>query len=463
MLPIQLYNTLSRKKEPFQPLKKNRLSFYSCGPTVYNFAHIGNLRTYILNDLIKRTFIFNSYQVKHIMNITDVGHLVSDADEGEDKMEKARKREGKSAWDIAKFYTTAFKKDCQNLNILPPTKYVPATSCITEQLKLVKLLWQQGYLYKTTDGLYFDSTKIEHYGELAKLDIANLKAGARIKRSTEIKNVTDFAVWKFSPKDQKREMEWPSAWGTGFPGWHLECSAISAKHLGQPFDLHTGGIEHIPVHHVNEIAQSEAAYHKPLARYWVHFNHLNLPNGKMSKSAGNFITLESLQEKNIDPLAFRYFILQGHYGKKVIFSWAALTAAETGYHNLLTKFALLGSARGKINQQYLNKFFTAINNDFNFSTGLAILWDLLKDQTLNAGEKRITALKLDQVLGLNLGKKIKKNIIPATIKKMAEQRWLAKKNKNYELADQLRLQIEQAGFEIEDQNNDYTINKKHPT
>ena len=264
---IYLNNTISKQKEEFKPIKKNKVGLYTCGPTVYDNPHIGNMRSYVMNDLLKRMFTFNGYKVKHIMNITDVGHLTSDADFGEDKLEKAKLKENKSAWDIAKYYTDIFKDYSNRLNILSPTKYVPATSCIKEQIKLVKILEDKGYIYKTKDGMYFDTAKFTEYGKLAGQNLADLKAGARIEMSKDKKNPTDFAVWKFSPKDKQRDMEWPSPWGIGFPGWHLECSTISTKYLKQPFDIHTGGIEHIPIHHTNEIAQSEAAYNEPMANY----------------------------------------------------------------------------------------------------------------------------------------------------------------------------------------------------
>ncbi len=458
MKPIYLKNTLTRKKETFEPIKKKKLGFYSCGPTVYFYPHIGNMRSYIFNDLIKRIFQYNGYEVKHIMNLTDVGHLTSDGDTGEDKIEVAKRREGKNGWEIAKFYTNIFKNYSQKLNILPPNKYVPATSQIKAQIKLIKILDAKGFLYKTSDGLYFDTSKLSDYGKLTGQDLSQIKAGARIEMSEEKKNPTDFSVWKFSPTDKQRDMEWASPWGKGFPGWHLECSVISTKYLGQPFDLHTGGIEHIPIHHTNEIAQSEAAYDKPLANYWVHFEHLLLGQNKMAKSSGQALTLESLHEQGYEPLVFRYFVLQTHYSKKQEFSWEALAAARSGYNNLKNRLLTLPS-RGKVVPQYKEKFIEAINNDFNIAQGLAVAWDLLKDEAIAAADKKATWLDFDRVFGLGL-KNLQATPIPPEIAKLAEERWSAKQTQDWEKADKLRQKIDQCGYIIDDTKDHYTITKK---
>ncbi|PIZ99701.1 MAG: cysteine--tRNA ligase [Candidatus Komeilibacteria bacterium CG_4_10_14_0_2_um_filter_37_10] len=458
MPTIQLYNTLSRKKEIFQPLNENQLTFYSCGPTVYNYPHIGNLRAYVMNDLVKRTFLYNDYQVKHIINLTDVGHLTSDADDGEDKIEKAKLRENKTAWDIAAFYIKAFQDDCDLLNIITPTKYVRATDCIKEQLAVVKILDQKGYLYQTNDGLYLDTSKLKHYGLLAKLDIQGLKAGARIEQNPDKKNITDFAVWKFSPPNSHRDMEWDSPWGIGFPGWHLECSVISSLNLGQQFDLHSGGIEHIPVHHTNEIAQSEAAYGVIPAHYWLHINHLNLKSGKMAKSSGTFIRLQDLINKNIDPLAYRYYLLQTHYATAIVYTEEALLAAQTGFHNLQQRISTL-TGKGKILPDYKNKFIELINNDFNSPQAMALVWEILKNDKLTDADKKTTILDFDQVLGLNL-KKLKPLKIPQKIKLLATKRWQTKQNKNFTQADQLRQQIEIQGYLINDSADSYYIVKQ---
>ena len=458
MKPIYLTNTLTKRKEEFKPIKAKRLTFYSCGPTVYDYPHIGNMRFFIVNDIIKRAFLYNGYKVKHIINLTDVGHLTSNADFGEDKMEKAKQREGKTAWDIAKFYTAAFKHDCQQVNTIPPTKYVKATSCIKEQIKLIELLEQKGFTYQTSDGIYFDTSKYQDYGKLGKINLTNIQTGARVEMNREKKNKTDFALWKFSPKNVNRDMEWRSPWGIGFPGWHLECSVISTKNLGQPFDLHTGGIEHIPIHHNNEIAQSKAAYNKPLANFWLHLEHLNLASGKMSKSSGDFITIHSLLEKNIDPLAFRYFVLQTHYAKRILFSWEALQAAANGFKNLQYQISQI-KGKGKINQDYQNKFITAINDNFNTPQALAFVWEILKDQKLTEPDKKATILSFDKVLGLKLDK-IKTIKIPTAIKTLAEERWQAKVAKDWNKSDQLRKDLEKKGYLIEDNIDSYIITKK---
>ena len=297
-MPLYLYNTLTRRIEEFKSIKKNNVGLYTCGPTVYNFAHIGNLRTYVFEDILKRALAYNDYKVKHVMNITDVGHLTDDADEGEDKMEKGSAREGKTAWELAEFYTHAFRLDMEQLNIIKPSIWCRATDHIKEQINLIKKLEKKGFTYATSDGIYFDTSKLKDYGKLANLQNQELRAGVRVdvgdKRST-----TDFALWKFSPKLQKRQMEWKSPWGVGFPGWHIECSAMAMKYLGETFDIHCGGVDHIPVHHTNEIAQSEAAYDSSLANFWMHGEFLLMGNDKMAKSGDNFVTLQTLKEKEI--------------------------------------------------------------------------------------------------------------------------------------------------------------------
>ncbi|PJA93025.1 MAG: cysteine--tRNA ligase, partial [Candidatus Komeilibacteria bacterium CG_4_9_14_3_um_filter_37_5] len=358
----------------------------------------------------------------------------------------------------AAFYIKAFQDDCDLLNIITPTKYVRATDCIKEQLAVVKILDQKGYLYQTNDGLYLDTSKLKHYGLLAKLDIQGLKAGARIEQNPDKKNITDFAVWKFSPPNSHRDMEWDSPWGIGFPGWHLECSVISSLNLGQQFDLHSGGIEHIPVHHTNEIAQSEAAYGVIPAHYWLHINHLNLKSGKMAKSSGTFIRLQDLINKNIDPLAYRYYLLQTHYATAIVYTEEALLAAQTGFHNLQQRISTL-TGKGKILPDYKNKFIELINNDFNSPQAMALVWEILKNDKLTDADKKTTILDFDQVLGLNL-KKLKPLKIPQKIKLLATKRWQTKQNKNFTQADQLRQQIEIQGYLINDSADSYYIVKQ---
>lgn len=427
------------------------VSLYTCGPTVYNYAHIGNLRTYVFEDMLKRVLAHNGYTVNHVMNITDVGHLTDDADSGEDKMEKGAAREGKSAWDIAAAYTAAFKSDLSALNIQEPTTWCKATDHIPEQIALIQKLETKGFTYRTPDGIYFDTSHLPDYGKLAKLDLKHLQAGARVDIG-EKKNATDFALWKFSDYDTKRQMEWDSPWGIGFPGWHIECSAMASKYLGQPFDIHCGGIDHIPVHHTNEIAQSEAAEGKPLANYWLHGEFLLIDNDKMAKSGENFITLQTIKDKGINPLAYRYFLLQAHYRKQLSFSWEALKAAENGLQNIYNQVAALEPG-SQVNQEYKEKFLEKINDDLNMPQALAVLQEVLKSD-LPSGEKYATLIDLDKVLGLQLGeaKKISSQTIdiPENIQLLIEARDEARTAKNWSESDRLRQEIEALGYEVED-------------
>ncbi|MDD4477204.1 MAG: cysteine--tRNA ligase [Patescibacteria group bacterium] len=474
-MSLLLYNTLSRKIEEFKPIKKNKVGMYCCGPTVYNYAHIGNLRTYIFEDILKRVLKYDNFKVKHVINITDVGHLTSDADEGEDKMEKGARREGKSAWEIADFFIKAFRQDIADLNIEEPDIWCRATDHIKEQIKLIKKLEKKGFVYKTADGIYFDTSKLSDYGKLSRLNKDELMVGARVEIGGK-KNPTDFALWKFSPVLQKRQMEWKSPWGIGFPGWHIECSAMSIKYLGQPFDIHCGGIDHIPVHHTNEIAQSEAAEEKPLANFWLHGEFLLTDKEKMAKSGENFLTLQTLKQKNINPIAYRYFVLQTHYRKQLNFSLEALEAAQSGlrhlYHlssGIQNKHALLFNSvlsfprkresnntdidsrfRGNDKEETIEKnFYDAINNDLDTPAALALVWTALKDKTISLR----TLLKFDEVLGLKIKENIsekKEETIPAEIQKLADERNSARAEKNWAKSDEYRKKLEDAGYKIED-------------
>ncbi len=459
---IKLFNTLTRQKQEFQPIKKGKIGLYTCGPTVYNYAHIGNLRTYVFEDILKRTLLFLGYKVKHVMNITDVGHLTSDADTGEDKMEKGARREGKSAWDIARFYTEAFEKDIAALNILPPDIYCRATDYIKEQIDLIKKLEKKGFTYKTSDGIYFDTKKFPDYGKMANLKNTELKAGARVEMG-EKKNPTDFALWKFSPADGKRQMEWPSPWGIGFPGWHIECSAMSVKFLGQPFDVHCGGIDHIPVHHTNEIAQSEAATGITLANYWLHGEHLLMDKDKMAKSGENFITLNTLTERGYNPLAYRYFLLQTHYRKQLNFSWEALDAAQNGYKHLLAAIANCQSyrpepARRRGGESLIANFTSALSDDLNLPEALAIVWDAIKANTIN----QTTLFEFDKVLGLNLAEALKMQSapLPDEVAVLLAQRNSARAERDWKQSDTLRQKIEKLGYEVKDGADGTKVAKK---
>lgn len=443
-MTLQLYNTLARRVSDFEPIKKGSVGLYTCGPTVYNYAHIGNLRTYIFEDILKRVLIYNGYKVKHIMNITDVGHLTSDADVGEDKMEKGAAREGKTAWEVAAFYEKAFLQDMAELNILPASKYPRATAHIKEQIALIKKLEKNGFVYTTKDGVYFDTSKVSDYGKLANLKNQTLKAGARIEVG-EKKSPTDFALWKFSKEGEKRQMEWKSPWGTGFPGWHLECSAMAEKYLGVPFDIHCGGIDHVPVHHTNEIAQTEGATGKLLANYWLHGEFLMMGSDKMAKSGDNFVTLETLKERGISPLAYRYFLLQAHYRKQLTFSWEALEAAQNGLEHLYSAARTLGknpSAETKA------KFTKAINDDLNVPGALAVVWEAIKNKTISQRD----LLELDALLGLRIKKNLKVTTTPvaADAQKIVVLRDTARATKNWAKSDELRKKLEELGYEVKD-------------
>ena len=457
---LKIYNTLSRKNEVFKPVKSSQVGFYSCGPTVYDYQHIGNYRTYVGNDILERILEFDGYKVKRVMNITDVGHLTSDSDTGEDKLEKGAKREGKSVWDIAEFYTKDFFASLKLLNIDPPNVVCKATDHIREMIDLVKRLEEKGYTYQIADGIYFDTSKLKDYGKLAKLDKKGLLAGARVEIVPGKKSPTDFALWKFSYSDgrsfdsaqddvaKRRQMEWDSPWGKGFPGWHIECSAMAMRYLGETFDLHSGGIDHIPVHHTNEIAQSEAATGKPFAKYWVHFAHLIVNGEKMSKSLGNFYQTADIVNKGFDMLSLRYLYLNSHYRSTMNFTWESLQGAKTALSRLKEKVALW-KKEGKVNKKYLTAFTKAINDDLNMPQALSAVWQMIDDEQVSDEEKLSTIKKFDEVLGLDL-LKIQVEEISLEIQDLVEKRDKARKEKNWVESDKLRSVIEQKGYEVED-------------
>lgn len=452
-VPIQIYNTLTRRKEEFIPLRSQSLSFYSCGPTVYHFAHIGNLRTYIFNDLVKRSFMYAGYAVHHVMNITDVGHLTSDADVGDDKMEKGALREKKTVWQIAQEYTEAFKNDLRRLQILEPHVWCKATDYIDEQIAQIQDIEKNGYAYVIDDGVYFDTAKMSDYGKLAGLDISGLQAGARVEMVVGKRHACDFALWKFSPKDSQRQMEWDSPWGRGFPGWHIECSAMSVRFLGDEFDLHTGGIDHIPVHHTNEIAQAQAC-HKPFARYWMHGEFLVLKDSeKMSKSGDNFLTLTALIDKGFSPLHFRYLCLGAHYSKQLAFDWDILTTAKNSYQSLCNKILHYREATDVQNgdrvQKYKHDFLEALCDDINVPQALAVLWNVLSDNQLGGKDKYDLALHFDVVLGLNLGQ-VGDVVVPDDVMKLVQKRAEARRLKDWAQCDLIREQIQSLGFDVRD-------------
>ena len=462
-MSLNLFNTLTRTKDVFKPQKKNEVSLYTCGPTVYAAPHLGNLRTYIFEDLLKRTLLMNGYKVKHVMNITDVGHLTSDADEGEDKMEKGSRTTGKTVWQVAEMYTELFRDNIKALNILPPDIWCKATDHIPEQIALVKQLEDKGFTYKTSDGIYFDSSKLKDYGKLAKLDAAGLKEGARVESNPEKKNPTDFALWKFSPPagGLKRQMEWDSPWGTGFPGWHLECSAMSLKYLGDAYDeqgafhgersrtidIHCGGIDHVPVHHTNEIAQSEAATGKPFVHYWLHGEFLVVDAKRMGKSEGNFLTLDWLTKEGITPLAYRYFCLMTHYRKPLNFSLEAVLAAQKALQNLQDKIATMDAPAVGC-AEYEAKFKDSLNDDLNAPQGLAIIWELMKSNYPDNAKKQ-SLLKMDEVLGLGL-KDVPTLTIPPEVQALVDERERVRTAKDFAKADDIRGRIKELGFTVDD-------------
>ena len=453
---LRLFNTLSRNKEVFSLINKKEVGLYTCGPTVYNYPHLGNLRTYLFEDILKRVLSYNGYQVKHIMNITDVGHLTGDRDMGEDKLEKEARLEHRSAWEIADFYTAAFKKDLKNLNIIEPEIYCKATDHIKEQIQMIKTLETKGFTYKTTDGIYFDTSKVTDYNQLSHQNLDDLKEGARIEANSEKKNATDFALWKFSPKDTKRQMEWDSPWGVGFPGWHIECSAMSVKYLGEQFDIHCGAVDHVNIHHTNEIAQTESATSKkPWVRFWLHGAFLNLPGDKkMAKSEGHFITLDNtFIEKQINPLVYRLATLSVHYRKPMEWTENVLTSAENSYSHLLSKISALGQVKGKVNPEYKKEFVLAINDDLNMPKALAILQEVLKSDLKNE-DKLATILDFDRVFGLKLDQAEDSEktaySIPVAVLELVAKREKARQEKDWALADSLRDEVKKLGFEVKD-------------
>jgi len=451
--PIYLYNTLTRKKDLFEPIKAGKVGMYTCGPTVYGYPHLGNLRTYVFEDILKRTLFYNDYKVNHVMNITDVGHLTNDRDMGEDKVEKEAQKEGKTAWEIAEFYAKAFFDDEKYLNIIKPNIVCRATDNIKEQIKMIQTLEKKGYTYKTSDGIYFDTSKVSDYTKLSGQHLEELKEGARVEINDEKQNHTDFALWKFSPTDSKREMEWSSPYGIGFPGWHLECSAMSIKYLGEQFDIHCGAVDFINLHHTNELAQSESVTgKKPWVKYWIHGGFLNLDGGrKMSKSAGDVLTISNIfLNKGINPLAFRFLTLTTHYRKPMDWSDSSVVSAKNGYENLLSKISNLGNIIGKINSQWKEKFVSSINDDLNMPQAMAVLNEMVKSDILPA-DKLATALDFDKVLGLKLCEVIQKKVeIPASVLVLVDERETARKGQNWAKSDELRDKIREFGYEVKD-------------
>lgn len=454
---LKLYNTKTRQKELFEPAHDNITRMYSCGPTVYSSAHIGNMRSNMLADFVKRTLKFLGTDVQHVMNITDVGHLISAT--GQDKMEKAARETSKSAIEIANKYTEEFMSDLKELNIIPADNFPRATEYIEQQIELVQKLEKKGYTYRISDGIYFDTSKFTNYGTLSGQNLEDKEEGARVKKNPEKKNASDFVLWKFSPKDEQRQMEWDSPWGKGFPGWHIECSAMSTALLGQPIDIHTGGIDLLPVHHENETAQSEAAQDTEFVRFWLHGEFVDLAGEKMAKSDGNIITVSTIIEKGYNPLAYRYLALNTHYRSKLNFTFEALDAAQNALNNIRDTVRTWKSP-SEPDQPTLDQFTTAIKDDLQLPQALAITQGLIKSN-LDSSVKSATLLIIDNVLGLKLDQWIAKPIkAPADVIELAEQRQQARAEKNFKKSDQLREQIEQKGYLVKDQPENYTLTEK---
>jgi cysteinyl-tRNA synthetase len=458
-MALKFYNTLTREKEEFVPLVPGKVKMYSCGPTVYNYTHIGNLRSFVFADVLRRTLQYKGLKVKQIMNITDIGHLASDADSGEDKMTKGLLREGKELTlknmrELAEFYTGSFKEDLKMLNVEMPDGMYFASDYIKEDINLIKKLEEKKYTYQTSDGIYFNTAKMPDYGVLWGGKRVHDENETRIAKNSEKKNPEDFALWKFSA-----DIGFPSPWGQGFPGWHIECSAMSMKFLGEQFDIHTGGIDLIPTHHTNEIAQAECATgKKPFVRFWMHNEFVDTGSEKMSKSAGNFLRLESLKEKNINPITYRFWLLMASYRTKVNFVWEALLGSEIALKRLYRLYLELGEATGKINEDYQKKFQEYMEDDLDTPRALSLLWDLMKDENISKADKKATILDFDKILGLGF-ESLKEEKIPKEVKKLAEERELARKNKDFQKSDELRQKINSLGYEIKDSSEGYKINK----
>ena len=453
---MRIYNTLTKKVEEFVPYSKNEVTMYTCGPTVYHFAHIGNLRTYIFEDIFEKTLNYIGYSVKRCMNITDVGHLSSDSDSGEDKMLKGAKREHKSVLEIAEYYTESFKKDCAKLNITWPKIVSKATDNIEMYYKIIEDLLKKEYAYMSGGNIYFDTSKLNDYYALTNHKIDDMVVGVRegVEEDLNKRNQADFVLWFTKSKFDDQELKWESPWGYGYPGWHIECSGISMKYLGEHLDIHCGGVDNIFPHHTNEIAQSEAYLGHKWCNYWVHGEHLNDQSGKMSKSKGEFLTVSLLEEKGYQPIIYRFMCLNSHYRKVLVFSYDALDNSKNAYQKLINKIKNMkeeGTIHEALFKEYQNKFKKALEDDLNTALAITVLYDVLKDSEMSDATKLALVKDFDQVLSLNL---IQENNINEDLKQYIEekieQRKQAKLERNYELADQIRKELEQKGILIKD-------------
>jgi cysteine--tRNA ligase len=460
---MKLYNTLTRKKEEFAPLDGKTVRMYSCGPTVYNFAHIGNMRTYIFMDILRRTLRYEGYKVKGVMNITDVGHLLSDADEGEDKMEKAAKEQRKSPYEIADFYTKVFFDDLKKLNIGKPELTPKATEHIREMLDFVYTLCEKGYGYETSDGIYFDISKFPAYGQLSGINLEDQKAGARVEVNDEKRSPFDFAIWKKAPKEHI--MQWDSRWGKGYPGWHIECSAMSKKYLGEVFDIHTGGVDHIPIHHENEIAQSYGDSGKNPAKFWMHGEFMLVNNGKMSKKLGNTYLVSQLEEMGYSPMCFRYFCLNTHYRKKLNFTFEGMDGAKTAYARLCALVAKHREGENDVSDEklaaYRKEFEEDVTDDLNVPGAMGVLWTMLKEPA--SRKIYALALEMDKIFGLKLDEAKAEEVkeeFPAEITAIANERAAARAAKDWGKSDELRAKLDELGYAVKDTKEGYTLTRK---
>ncbi|MBO5909930.1 MAG: cysteine--tRNA ligase [Clostridia bacterium] len=464
---MKFYNSLSKQIEEFKPVQEGVVKMYTCGPTVYHFAHIGNLRSYIMEDVLEKTFKFIGYKVDRCMNITDVGHLTGDSDDGEDKMLLGAQRENKSVLDIARFYTEKFKQDCADLNIAWPKIVVPATSCIDEYIHMIEVLLEKGYAYQSNGNVYFDVSKLENYYTLTNHKADDMLVGVRdgVELDDGKRNQADFALWFTKSKFADQELKWNSPWGVGYPGWHIECSGISCKHLGEYLDIHCGGVDNKFPHHTNEIAQSEAYLGPKWCNYWFHVEHLNGENGKMSKSEGGFVTVDSLKEKGYNPLAYRFFCLMSHYAKPLVFSFDRLDGAVSAYNKLKEKVLTLKTTNidektmTETENELYNKFKSALEDDLNTSMAITVLYDVLKAD-IDDSAKLYLINEFDKVLGLDLLKDDEvKDEIPDEVKELAERRWQAKQVRDWAVADEMRNKVTALGYQILDSKDGYEIKK----
>lgn len=461
-MSIKIFNTLTRKKEDFNPLDEKEIRMYSCGPTVYYFAHIGNLRAYLFMDNLRRVLKYNGYKLKHVMNITDVGHLVSDADEGEDKMMKAARRENKNPYEIAEFYMNAFLADIDKLNIDRPEIIARATEHIDVMEEYVKKIIENGFSYQTEDTVYFDTSKLDKYGVLSNRKVEDQKAGARVEFDKQKKNISDFAIWIKAPENHI--MKWDTFFGKAYPGWHLECSAMGYKYLGEQFDIHTGGVDHIPIHHENEIAQSKGFSGKIPANYWMHVEFLQINGGKMSKSLNNLYTIKDLEEKGYEPLVYRMFNFTSNYRAQINFTFEAMDAAKVALNRLREGYLKHSEGVDDISddviKEYEDKFLEAINDDLNMPVAMSVVWDVIKNPAKSKKLQNLL-LKFDEVLGLDLKNYQKEeNVLPEEIAELVKERNEARVNKNWAESDRIRDILIEKGYTVKDSKEGTIVEKQ---